>query len=155
MVGFVSFMLPIHQKTLKRFGKDSWKTISSHQLTSKDKCLEILVTAESQTEVLPRLWILQGHYLFTRLQLDYFILFSHHAILSHHALSRNCQVSCFHFCQSSSIGCWLCYVTATYDNIKHVWYYRKPKTRKRLIWSSADYDLKLNDRDDGSALWLR
>ena len=45
-------MLPIHQK---RFGKDSWKTISSHLLTSKDKCLEILVTAESQTEVLQRL----------------------------------------------------------------------------------------------------
>ena len=56
-------MLPIHRKTLKRFGKDSWKTMSSHLLTSKDKCLEILVTAESQTEVLQRLWILQGHYL--------------------------------------------------------------------------------------------
>ena len=49
------FMLRIHQKTLKRFGKDSRKTISSHPLTSKDSCLEFLVTAESQTEVLQSL----------------------------------------------------------------------------------------------------
>ena len=52
----------------------------------------------------------------TELQLDYFIIFSHHAIFFvRPLLFLFWQVSCFRFCQSSSIGCWLCYAGAGWE----------------------------------------